>query len=67
MCYQCANRDTKSDSGKECEQSSAYSVESIKSRNGEITDFRCTNTKDSCRWCICQCDRAFAHKIKEKV
>jgi len=67
MCYQCANRDTKEDGDGECEQSSAYSVESIKNSNGDITDYTCTNSEDTCRWRICQCDRAFAFKIKEKV
>ena len=67
MCYQCANRDTKAETGAECEQSSAYSVTQIFDPAGNIADYECTNQVDSCRWRICQCDRAFAHKIKQKV
>jgi len=66
MCYQCANRDTKSETGGECEQSSAYSVTQLFDPAGHIADYECTNQVDSCRWRICQCDRAFAHKIKQK-
>lgn len=66
MCYQCANRDTKEETGGECEQDMAYSVQPISGYGGGIVDHECMNTEDTCRWRICQCDRAFAHKMKQK-
>jgi hypothetical protein len=65
MCYQCSDRDTKNDSGETCDQLSAYSVSPI-IEHGRVVDYSCDNARDSCRWRICQCDRAFAHKIKLK-
>jgi hypothetical protein len=67
MCYQCAAKDTKQSTGSECNQNMAYSVEQIFGLDGGLADYRCSNSENSCRWRICQCDRAFAHKIKAKV
>lgn len=64
QCYQCANRDTQEDKGDECHQDAAYSVNPLTDNFGKIYDYQCTNRENSCRWRICQCDRAFAHKIK---
>lgn len=81
MCYQCAHRDTKEgnglsknvrkkccalETGETCDQLSAYKMKAVVDK-GKIVDFQCQNTVNSCRWRICQCDRAFAHKIKDKV
>ena len=54
------------ETGETCDQLAAYSVKPVV-EDGRIIDFVCQNTPDSCRWRICQCDRAFAHKIKDKV
>ena len=54
-------------SGDECHQDAAYSVNPLTDSSGKIYDYQCTNREDSCRWRICQCDRAFAHKIKAEV
>jgi len=53
--------------GDECHQDAAYSVNPLTDSSGKIYDYQCTNREDSCRWRICQCDRAFAHKIKAEV
>jgi len=66
MCYQCANKDSIEETGDSCHQDSAYSVEPIRNENGQVIDYTCSNTAGSCRWRNCQCDRAFAHKIKEE-
>ena len=55
-----------SDAGETCDQLAAYSVTPIYEDN-RVVDYRCDNQVNSCRWRICQCDRAFAHKIKMKV
>ena len=53
--------------GDECHQDAAYSVNPLTDSSGKIYDYQCTNRENSCRWRICQCDRAFAHKIKAEV
>ena len=55
-----------SDAGETCDQLAAYSVTPIYEDN-RVVDYTCDNQVNSCRWRICQCDRAFAHKIKMKV
>ena len=67
MCYQCANKDTIEETGDKCHQDSAYSVEPIRNDFGTVVDYTCKNRVGSCRWRNCQCDRAFAHKIKQEV
>ena len=67
MCYQCANKDTIEETGDKCHQDSAYSVEPIRNELGTVVDYTCKNRVGSCRWRNCQCDRAFAHKIKQEV
>ena len=54
------------DAGETCDQLAAYSVTPIYEDN-RVVDYTCDNQVNSCRWRICQCDRAFAHKIKMKV
>jgi len=66
MCYQCANKDTIEETGDKCHQDSAYSVEPIRNELGTVVDYTCKNRVGSCRWRNCQCDRAFAHKIKQE-
>ena len=53
--------------GEQCKQDVAYSVQPVRDDSGHVVDYICTNEQNSCRWRICQCDRAFAHKIKKEV
>jgi len=66
MCYQCANKDTIEESGDKCHQDSAYSVQPVRNDRNQVVDYTCKNSVGSCRWRNCQCDRAFAHKIKQE-
>ncbi|CAG5079560.1 Oidioi.mRNA.OKI2018_I69.PAR.g9282.t1.cds [Oikopleura dioica] len=65
QCYQCAGKDTKEDTGEHCDQESSYSMQLINDANGQ-KDVLCTNEEGSCRWRICQCDRNFAHKLRDQ-
>merc|ERR1711920_50569 len=48
MCYQCAHRDTKEETGETCDQLAAYSVTPVV-EEGKIIDFKCTNKPNTCR------------------
>jgi len=65
QCYQCAGKDTKEDTGDQCDQEVSYSMQLVNDENG-LKDVRCTNQEGSCRWRICQCDRNFAQKLRKQ-
>ena len=63
QCYKCLLEEHKSDTGRECRgEDLGYRMELTTDADGKKV-IKCDNPKDSCRYNICQCDKALAEKL----